>query len=101
MHASSPPKTKEGQETILAVEIICEGLEWALAHARLTHYERGLHPDRATWKRELKGAAARAQWDPERDLRLQPLPYRSPQLGLADEPYGSIGLPAVIAEGTK
>jgi hypothetical protein len=25
------------------------------------------------------------QWDPERDARLNPLPYRSPQLGLAGE----------------
>jgi hypothetical protein len=25
------------------------------------------------------------QWDPERDLHLQPLPYRSLQLGLAGE----------------
>ena len=25
------------------------------------------------------------QWDPERDLRLQALPYRSLQLGLAGE----------------
>ncbi len=77
--------TKEGQEIILAVEILREGFEWALAHACLTHYEHGLHPDRATWKRQLKGAAARVQWDPERDLRLQPLPYRSLQLGLADD----------------
>lgn len=25
------------------------------------------------------------QWDPERDLRLQPLPYRSLQVGLSGE----------------
>lgn len=30
-------------------------------------------------------APARVQWDPERDLRLQPLPYRSLQLGLSGE----------------
>ncbi|WP_030925090.1 DUF4291 domain-containing protein [Streptosporangium amethystogenes] len=77
--------TKEGQETVLAIEIIREGFEWALRHACLSHYERGLHPDRATWKRQLKHASARVQWDPERDLRLQPLPYRSLQLGLSDE----------------
>ncbi len=46
---------------------------------------RGLHPDRASWRRELRRAPARVQWDPERDLRLQPLPYRSLQLGLAGE----------------
>lgn len=42
-----------------------------------------MHPDRATWQRQLKRAPARVQYDPERDLHLQPLPYRSLQLGLS------------------
>jgi hypothetical protein len=77
--------TKEGQETVLAVEISRDGFEWALRHACLSDYARGLHDDRDSWQRALKRAPARVQWDPERDLRLQPLPYRSLQLGLAGE----------------
>ncbi|KOG65286.1 DUF4291 domain-containing protein [Streptomyces varsoviensis] len=77
--------TKESQETVVAVEITREGFEWALEHACLSHYERGLHADRAAWQRQLRRAPARVQWDPERDLRLQPLPHRSLQLGLAGE----------------
>ncbi|MEU3305429.1 DUF4291 domain-containing protein [Streptomyces sp. NPDC006678] len=77
--------TKAGQETVLAVEIGRDGFEWALRHACLSGYVRGVHPDRATWQRQLKRAPTRAQWDPERDLRLQPLPYRSLQLGLSGE----------------
>ncbi|MFJ4365755.1 DUF4291 domain-containing protein [Streptomyces chartreusis] len=77
--------TKPGQETILAVEISREGFEWALRHACLSHYARGVHPDRAAWQRQLKRAPTRVQWDPERDLRLQPMPYRSLQLGLSGE----------------
>ncbi|MER7170423.1 DUF4291 domain-containing protein [Streptomyces mesophilus] len=77
--------TKEGQETVLAVEIRRDGFEWGLANACLSHYVRGLHPDRASWQRELKRAPARVQWDPERDLRLKALPYRSLQLGLSGE----------------
>jgi hypothetical protein len=77
--------TKEGQETVLAVEITREGFEWALDHACLSHYEPGLHADRTTWQRQLRRAPARVQWDPERDLRLQPLAHRSLQLGLAGE----------------
>ncbi|GGR28141.1 hypothetical protein GCM10010219_36490 [Streptomyces netropsis] len=77
--------TKEGQETVLAVEITREGFEWALRHAALSHYERGVHPDRDTWRRELRRAPTRVQWDPERDLRLAALPYRSLQLGLSGE----------------
>ncbi len=76
---------KEGQETVLAVEISREGFDWALANAELSHYERDVHPDRATWQRTLRRAPARVQWDPERDLHLNRLPYRSLQLGLAGE----------------
>jgi hypothetical protein len=76
---------KEGQETVLAVEISREGFEWALRNACLSGYQPGVHPDRATWQRELKRSPTRVQWDPERDLRLRPLPYRSLQLGLSGE----------------
>lgn len=76
---------KEGQETVLAVEISRDGFEWALRHACLSSYARGVHPDRAAWQRQLKRAPARVQWDPERDLHLAPLPYRSLQLGLSGE----------------
>ncbi|NUS12759.1 MAG: DUF4291 domain-containing protein [Streptomyces sp.] len=77
--------TKDGQETVLAVEISRAGFEWALAQACLSHYEPGIHADRAAWKRELKRAPARVQWDPERDLHLRPAAHRSLQLGLAGE----------------
>ncbi|MFE0423532.1 DUF4291 domain-containing protein [Streptomyces sp. NPDC058953] len=77
--------TKEGQETVLAVEISREGFEWALRHACLSHYVPAVHTDHDTWKRQLRTASTRVQWDPERGMRLQPLPYRSLQLGLSGE----------------
>ncbi|MGI5195240.1 DUF4291 domain-containing protein [Streptomyces sp. CA-288835] len=77
--------TKAGQETVLAVEISRDGFEWALRHACLSSYVRGVHADQAAWQRQLKRAPARVQWDPERDLHLRPLPYRSLQLGLSGE----------------
>ncbi|KUN26173.1 hypothetical protein AQJ23_13375 [Streptomyces antibioticus] len=76
---------KEGQETVLAVEITRDGFEWALRNSCLSSYVREVHPDRATWQRQLKRSPARVQWDPERDLRLRPLPYRSLQLGLSGD----------------
>ncbi|MEV0896715.1 DUF4291 domain-containing protein [Actinoplanes sp. NPDC049802] len=85
--------TKPGQEHVLAVSITREGFEWALANAALSHYVRGVHPDRATWQRELKRAPTRVQWDPERDLRLRELPYRSLQLGL-----GGAAVPRYVDE---
>ncbi|MEU0146327.1 DUF4291 domain-containing protein [Streptomyces sp. NPDC006288] len=77
--------TKEGQETVLAVEITRDGFAWALANAELSHYVPGVHPDQAAWRRSLSRSPARVQWDPERDIRLAPLPYRSLQLGLGGE----------------
>lgn len=77
--------TKENQETVLAVEITREGFLWALRHACVSHFVPVLHGDRDSWKRQLRVAPARVQWDPERDLWFNPLPYRSLQLGLAGE----------------
>ncbi|MEV7511054.1 DUF4291 domain-containing protein [Streptomyces sp. NPDC090085] len=75
--------TKAGQETVLAVEIDRAGFDGALGGACLSHYASGVHADRASWKRSLARSPARVQWDPERDLHLNPLPYRSLQLGLS------------------
>ncbi|MFG2977323.1 DUF4291 domain-containing protein [Streptomyces sp. NPDC048331] len=75
--------TKVDQETVLAVEITREGFDRALREACLSHYVPGVHADRKAWQESLRSAPARVQWDPERDLRLNPLPYRSLQLGLS------------------
>ncbi|MEU3723960.1 DUF4291 domain-containing protein [Streptomyces sp. NPDC031705] len=77
--------TKADQETVLAVEITRAGFDRALARACLSHYVPGVHPDREAWKASLAGSPARVQWDPERDLHLNPLPHRSLQLGLSGE----------------
>ncbi|MFD5511136.1 DUF4291 domain-containing protein [Streptomyces sp. NPDC127051] len=75
--------TKADQETVLAVEITREGFDHALRHACLSHYEGGTHTDHEAWRRALRDAPARVQWDPERDLHLNPLDHRSLQLGLS------------------
>ncbi|MFE3560589.1 DUF4291 domain-containing protein [Streptomyces sp. NPDC059193] len=75
--------TKADQETVLAIEITRSGFDEALRGACLSHYEPGTHADRAIWQRSLRETSARVQWDPERDLHLNPLPYRSLQLGLS------------------
>jgi hypothetical protein len=77
--------TKPGQEHVLAVEITRTGLEWALAHACLSHFDRDLYPDRAAWTERLRVSPVRVQWDPERSLHLGPLAHRSLQVGLTGE----------------
>ncbi|MDH6135829.1 hypothetical protein P3T37_005246 [Kitasatospora sp. MAA4] len=75
--------TKPGQERVLALEISRTGFDQALAQACLSHYDSAVHADRAQWKALLRESPVRVQWDPERDLDLRPLPYRSLQLGLS------------------
>ncbi|MDG4758438.1 DUF4291 domain-containing protein [Micromonospora sp. WMMD710] len=77
--------TKPGQERVLSIDITREGFEWALARACLSHYDREVHGDRATWSRQLRSSPVRVQWDPERTLHLRALPYRSLQVGLSGE----------------
>ncbi len=67
------------------MEIRREGFEWALRRSCLSHYVPELHESRGAWQREVRRAPARVQWDPERDLRLAPLPHRSLQLDLSGE----------------
>ncbi|MFD0516949.1 DUF4291 domain-containing protein [Paractinoplanes durhamensis] len=74
---------KPGQEHVLAVEITRDGFEWALANAALSHFDRKLHSDSKAWAQQVKSTPVRVQWDPERSLRLAPLPYRSLQVGLS------------------
>ncbi|WP_399088992.1 DUF4291 domain-containing protein [Streptomyces sp. BBFR2] len=77
--------TKPGQETVLAVEIDRAGFDAALRTACLSHHDPRVHPDHDAWRRQLTASPVRLQWDPERDLALRPLPYRSLQLGLSGE----------------
>lgn len=64
---------KPDQECVLAVRITRSGFDWALDRAVPSDAGVGSRPD------------VRVQWDPERDLHLNPLPHRSLQLGLAGE----------------
>lgn len=73
---------KEGQERVLAVRITRAGFEDALARACLSHPEPGVDADESTWRRRKVASPVRVQWDPERDLALDPLPWRSVQVGL-------------------
>ncbi|UUU40746.1 DUF4291 domain-containing protein [Streptomyces sp. NBC_00162] len=75
--------SKAGQETVLAIDITRSGFDEALRGACLSHWKRGVHADREAWQQSLRATSARVQWDPERDLHLKPLPYRSLQLGLS------------------
>jgi Domain of unknown function (DUF4291) len=77
--------TKPGQERVLAIQITRDGLDWALGHAALSHYEPRTHASQQQWAEQKLASPVRIQWDPERSLLLQPLPWRSIQIGLSGE----------------
>lgn len=75
--------TKENQESILAIKIKRSGFEWALQNSCLSHFDGSIHSSFETWKEALKNSPVRIQWDPEKDIFLRPLDYRSIQIGLS------------------
>ncbi|RPE05609.1 DUF4291 domain-containing protein [Chitinophaga lutea] len=75
--------TKENQEHILSIRIKREGFEWALKNATLAHFDDTVHSSQDGWKETVQTSPVRIQWDPEKDIRSQPLPYRSIQIGLS------------------
>ncbi|QQJ98675.1 DUF4291 domain-containing protein [Burkholderia ambifaria] len=72
-----------GQARILAIDISRQGLEWALAHSCPSHPDASMTQD--DWLRIKASAPVRIQWDPERDLSLQPLTHRAIQIGLSKQ----------------
>ncbi|KAK2734325.1 hypothetical protein FQN55_002823 [Onygenales sp. PD_40] len=76
---------KEGQERILAIELTRAGFEWALAHAVLSHASPAVYADPEEWEARKRKSVVRVQWDPERDVGLSPMGWRSLQVGLGGE----------------
>jgi hypothetical protein len=76
---------KAGQEVVLGIDIAREGFEWALAHSSASHFDASLHPDAAAWRTAMEASPVRVQWDPERTLQLEALPWRTIQIGLGGE----------------
>jgi len=77
--------SKPGQERVLAIQISRDGLEWALAHACLSHYDPDVHQSPQAWTAAKSQSPVRVQWDPDRSLTGDRLSARAIQVGLADE----------------
>jgi hypothetical protein len=72
-----------GQKRILAIDVTREGFEWALSHSCSSHADQTETREYLEGKRD--SSPVRIQWDPERDIYLRPLDYRSIQIGLSKE----------------
>lgn len=69
------------QQRILAIDISKEGFDWALAHSCSSHKPITISTDE--WNIVKSKTPVRVQWDPERNLLLEPLKYRTIQIGLS------------------
>lgn len=74
--------SKPGQEHVLRIGLHRAGFDWALEQGLLTHHSPELHGDAGAWKKLVSQSSVLVQWDPERDIALRPLSYRTIQIGL-------------------
>lgn len=74
--------TKENQERILAIDISHQGFRWALGNSCLSHFEEAAYESKRDWLEHKNKMPVIIQWDPERDLFLRKLNYRTIQIGL-------------------
>lgn len=74
--------TKEGQEHILAIDIKRKAFDEIVDTAIVSSYNEGLGISLEEWQYQVKHSKVRMQWDPEKDINGNNLPYRSIQLGL-------------------
>ncbi|MBR1701543.1 MAG: DUF4291 domain-containing protein [Lachnospiraceae bacterium] len=73
---------KEGQERVLAIDLTREGFDSAVKQAVLSSYKEECGLSREEWKKLVEKSDVRVQWDPEKDVHGNNLPYRSIQIGL-------------------
>lgn len=71
----------EGQNRILAIDISRDGFEWALQHGCSSRPEAGMSKE--DWEQVKARSPVRIQWDPERNLHLEPLAHRAIQIGIS------------------
>ncbi|GLS24770.1 DUF4291 domain-containing protein [Marinibactrum halimedae] len=84
MYRSGWGKKDSCQNRILAIDITREGFDWALKNSLLSHRAK-IFANKDEWLKIKKATPVRIQWDPERDLHLQPLEHRAIQIGLTNE----------------
>ena len=73
---------KENQEHVLAIDIKRSGFDKAVKNSVISSYSEGMGMSLEEWQKWVKESDVRVQWDPEKDLYGNDLPYRSIQLGL-------------------
>ena len=73
---------KENQEHVLAIDIKRSGFDKAVNNAVCSTYSENMGISKEEWQKQISDSDIRVQWDPEKDIYGNDLPYRSIQIGL-------------------
>ncbi len=76
---------KQDQERVLAIDISRAGFDKAVKSAVISTYSEALGITKEEWQEQVRSSDVRVQWDPEKDVNGNDLPYRSIQIGLRGE----------------
>lgn len=74
--------SKSEQNRILGIDVSRTGFDWALAHSSVSHFDPAMHSSMEEWQQLVSQSPVRIQWDPERTLTLEAVPWRAIQVGL-------------------
>lgn len=83
MYRSGWGRKDAGQQVILRITMTRDGFVQILRNACLSRYDAAIYPDHADWQADLVARPNRVQWDPDKDLHLQPTDRRAIQIGIA------------------
>jgi hypothetical protein len=73
---------KENQEHVLAIDIKRSDFDKAVNNAVCSTYSENMGISKEEWQKQIADSDIRVQWDPEKDIYGNDLPYRSIQIGL-------------------
>ncbi|MFV5376227.1 DUF4291 domain-containing protein [Acinetobacter calcoaceticus] len=80
MYRSGWGMKDKNQQRILAIDITKDGFNWALNHSCSSQKPKDLSEN--DWKLLKQNIPVRIQWDPDRNIFLEPQKYRAIQIGL-------------------
>lgn len=81
MYRSGWAQKDTNQVRILAIDLTHEGFKWALQNSCLS--KKPLEMEQEEWLQVKVQSPVRIQWDPERNIFLEPLETRAIQIGLS------------------
>lgn len=70
------------QKRILAIDISKQGFKWCLDNGCMSKFDENIYSNIESWRYKKSMSDVIIQWDPERNINLEPLGYRTIQIGI-------------------